>query len=286
MSLVKQNFIALLAIIFAFSAGIVVGPKYYHSPNSATTTSSNITTTTNNNTDLVTAVTKSESTMVNSISGAIPSVVTIKATQESTSYSLEFDPSNPFSPYKRTPTTSKTEQNIGSGFIVTQNGNIVTNKHVISDEQATYSVITNDKKEYPVKKLYKDPNNDIAILKIDANNLKPITLDDSKNLKLGESVIAIGTPLGEFTNTVTSGIISGLGRGITTGSYYNGYVEKLDNVIQTDAAINPGNSGGPLLNSNGKVIGINTAIASGGQNIGFAIPVNIIKTFINNTLKI
>jgi serine protease Do len=101
---------------------------------------------------------------------------------------------------------------------------------------------------------------------------------------LGQSVIAIGTPLGEFTNTVTTGIISGLGRGITTGSNFEGYVEKLDNVIQTDAAINPGNSGGPLINSKGEVIGINTAIASQGQNIGFAIPVNVIKSFLG-TIK-
>jgi serine protease Do len=110
-------------------------------------------------------------------------------------------------------------------------------------------------------------------------------LGDSNNLKLGQLVIAIGTPLGEFRNTVTSGIISGLGRGITAGSPFEGYVEKLDNVIQTDAAINPGNSGGPLLNSRGEVIGVNTAIAQEGQNIGFAIPSNVVKSLLEKFQK-
>jgi S1-C subfamily serine protease len=114
-----------------------------------------------------------------------------------------------------------------------------------------------------------------------AGGLKPLTLGDSSKLKLGQLVIAIGTPLGEFTNTVTSGIISGLGRGITAGSPYENYVERLDNVIQTDAAINPGNSGGPLLNSKGQVIGINTAVSQEGQNIAFAIPSNVIKNLID-----
>jgi S1-C subfamily serine protease len=102
-------------------------------------------------------------------------------------------------------------------------------------------------------------------------------MGDSDKLKVGQFVIAIGTALGEFKNTVTTGVISGLGRGITAGSPFEGYVERLDNVIQTDAAINPGNSGGPLLNSDGQVIGINVAIAAAGENIGFAIPINVIK---------
>ena len=109
-----------------------------------------------------------------------------------------------------------------------------------------------------------------------------ITLSDSAQLKLGQRVIAIGTPLGEFTNSVTTGIVSGLGRGITAGSPFEGFVERLDNVIQTDAAINPGNSGGPLLNSQGDVIGINTAVSQDSQNIGFAIPVNVLKDLVKN----
>jgi S1-C subfamily serine protease len=177
-------------------------------------------------------------------------------------------------------TNKKIEQNIGSGFIIAEDGLLITNKHVVADTEATYKVLTNDNKKYDVVKIYRDPLNDLAILKINATGLKPLKLGDSSRLKLGQLTIAIGTPLGEFTNTVTSGIISGLGRGITAGSPFEGYVEKLDNVIQTDAAISPGNSGGPLLNSQGEVIGINAAIATEGQNIAFAIPVNVIKNLI------
>lgn len=174
------------------------------------------------------------------------------------------------------------EQDIGTGFIVSESGLIVTNKHVVSNTQAKYKVITKDDKEYEVKEISRDPSNDIAILKIDPKDhpdskLKPVELGDSISLKVGQFVIAIGTALGEFRHTVTTGVISGLGRGIVAGSVYEGYVERLDNVIQTDAAINPGNSGGPLLNSAGQVIGINVAVAQGAQNIGFAIPVNVFK---------
>jgi S1-C subfamily serine protease len=138
-----------------------------------------------------------------------------------------------------------------------------------------------------VKKIYRDPVNDLAILKIDppGRDLKPLPLGDSSKLKVGQLVVAIGTPLGEFPNSVTHGIISGLGRGISAGSPFEGMVERLDDVIQTDAAINPGNSGGPLLNSAGQVIGVNVAMAQGAQNIGFAIPINVVKEMIDNFNK-
>lgn len=228
-----------------------------------------------------------ESVITKVVEEALPSVVTvgIKKVVSSGGY-IEINPFNPFSPFQQIPgKKEKVEQNIGSGFIISQDGLVITNKHVVSDSTADYQVLTYDKKKYDVLKIYRDPLNDLAILKINASNLKPLKLGDSNNLKLGQLVIAIGTPLGEFTNTVTQGIISGLGRGITAGSPFEGYVEKLDNVIQTDAAINPGNSGGPLLNSKGEVIGINTAIASEGQNIGFAIPVNVVKNLIEDFQK-
>lgn len=224
-----------------------------------------------------------EKATVSMIANALPSVVTIKISKSSTDYSIEFDPSNPFSPFKSVPHQTQISQNIGSGFIVKGNGVIVTNKHVVADTSAQYIVITNDGKEYPVTDIKTSSTDDLALLKINASNLSVIKLGDSTNLMLAETVYAIGTPLGQFTNTVTNGIISGLGRGITAGSRYEGYVEKLDDVIQTNAAINPGNSGGPLINSQGEVIGINTAIAQGGQNIGFAIPVNVIKNFLSKT---
>lgn len=169
------------------------------------------------------------------------------------------------------------EQDLATGFIVSNDGLIVTNKHVVAGSGVQYKVSTKDGKDYDVKKIYRDPANDLALLKIDASDLQIITLGDSDKLKVGQFVIAIGTALGEFRHTVTTGVISGLGRGITTGDPFAGYVERLDNVIQTDAAINPGNSGGPLLNSSGQAIGINVAVAQGAQNIGFAIPINILK---------
>ncbi|MCL4366812.1 trypsin-like peptidase domain-containing protein [Patescibacteria group bacterium] len=225
----------------------------------------------------------SSNTLENVINQALPSVVTIEATTTNSSYQIEINPFNPFNPFRTVPTqASQSSQNIGSGFIVSASGEVLTNKHVIADNSATYTVITADGKKYPVVNIKTDPNNDLALLKINANSLTPITLGSSSNLQLGESVYAIGTPLGQFTNSVTNGIVSGLGRGITAGSPYQGYVEQLSNVIQTSAAINPGNSGGPLINSQGQVIGINTAIAASGQNIGFAIPVNVIKTFLSS----
>jgi len=178
----------------------------------------------------------------------------------------------------------KIEQDIGSGFIISEDGLVVTNKHVVEDTQASYKVITKDNKEYEVKKIYRDPANDLAILKVDppGGGLPAVVLGDSDKLKVGQFVIAIGTALGEFRNTVTTGVISGLGRGISASNPYEGYVESLDNVIQTDAAINPGNSGGPLLNSSGEVIGVNVAVASGAQNIGFSLPINVVKDSLEN----
>lgn len=176
-------------------------------------------------------------------------------------------------------------QDIGSGFVIDKDGLIVTNKHVVEDTQAKYRIITKDDKEYEVKKIFRDPANDLAILKIEASNLKPVELGDSDKLKVGQFAIAIGTALGEFRHTVTTGVISGLGRGITAGSPFEGYAERLDNVIQTDAAINPGNSGGPLLNSAGQVIGINVAVSAEGQNIGFALPINLVKQSLTDFAK-
>lgn len=211
-----------------------------------------------------------------------PSVVTIgiKKTQL-------FRQSNPFDFFGRQlgPVQKQDiEQDIGSGFVISDDGLIATNKHVVGDTDATYRVITSDDKTYDVQKIYRDPLNDLAILKIDAKGLKAVDLGDSSKLKVGQFVIAIGTALGEFRHTVTTGVVSGLGRGITAGSPFEGS-ERLDDVIQTDAAINPGNSGGPLLNSAGQVVGVNTAVSAGAENIGFAIPINVIKDAIDNFNK-
>jgi len=178
--------------------------------------------------------------------------------------------------------TEEIQQDIGTGFVVDEKaGIIVTNRHVIDNREAEYLVIDKDGKEHAVQNFYRDPSNDIGIVKIDAN-LPALELGDSSNLRVGQSVIAIGTALGEFRHTVTTGVISGLGRGIDASDSFGLQTERLDDVIQTDAAINPGNSGGPLINSQGKVIGVNVAVAGGGQNIGFAIPINVIKESMSN----
>ncbi|OGG00036.1 hypothetical protein A3D78_04705 [Candidatus Gottesmanbacteria bacterium RIFCSPHIGHO2_02_FULL_39_14] len=201
---------------------------------------------------------------------------------------FEINPFDPFDIFRQSPNLrgeQPTVQDIGTGFIVSKDGLIVTNKHVVSDSGVKYRVITGDDKEYQIEKIYRDPSNDLAIIKISASGLKPVELGDSGKLKVGQMAIAIGTALGEFRNTVTVGVISGLGRGITAGSPFEGYVERLDDVIQTDAAINPGNSGGPLLNSAGQVIGVNIAVSSEGQNIGFALPINVVKSLLTEFNK-
>ena len=169
--------------------------------------------------------------------------------------------------------TEKRQIGAGTGFIVLPEGMVLTNKHVVATENAEYTVITNDGKEYSAKILAKDPVQDLAILKIEGDSFKPVKLGDSSSLQIGQTVIAIGNALGEFENTVSVGVISGLGRTITASG--GGMLETLEDVIQTDAAINQGNSGGPLLNLAGEVIGINTATVLGGENIGFAIPINL-----------
>ncbi len=225
-----------------------------------------------------------ESVVIDVVDKVSPAVVTVGITKTRRLGNIfEVDPFDPFSPFQqRLGKTQKVEQDIGSGFIVSAEGMVVTNKHVVGEPQAKYKVFTKDDKSYDVVKIYRDPANDLAVLKINASGLSTVALGDSSKIKVGQLAIAIGTALGEFRSTVTTGVISGVGRGIDAGNPFEGSVERLDNVIQTDAAINPGNSGGPLLNSKGEVVGINTAVSGEGQNIGFAIPVNVVKDALAN----
>lgn len=175
----------------------------------------------------------------------------------------------------------------GTGFIVSEDGLVVTNRHVVEDEEAEYSVFTNEGVRLDAHVLARDPFQDLAVLQIEPSReaneegnfvnriFTPVSLGDSDSIRIGQTAIAIGNALGEFRNTVSSGVISGLGRTIVASG--EGTNEVLENVIQTDTAINRGNSGGPLLNLSGEVIGINTATAKRAQNIGFAIPVNQAK---------
>lgn len=166
----------------------------------------------------------------------------------------------------------------GTGFIVSSDGLIVTNKHVVSATGASYAVFTSEGKEYAAKVVAVDPSFDIAFIKIDGKNLPVAELGDSDNIQVGQKAIAFGNALGQYQNTVTSGIISAVGRAIDAGSETSLGTERLENMIQTDAAINPGNSGGPLVNIAGQVIGINTAVDAQAQGIGFAIPINLARS--------
>ncbi len=169
----------------------------------------------------------------------------------------------------------------GSGFIITADGLIITNKHVASDKTASYTVFTSEGKKYDATIIAADPTQDLAVLKIQGGGFPTVALGNSDSIELGQTAIAIGNALGEFRNTVSVGVISGLSRTITASGSSVG-AETLAGVIQTDAAINPGNSGGPLLNLRGEVIGINTAMANGAQSIGFAIPINRAKRAISS----
>jgi len=177
------------------------------------------------------------------------------------------------------------EVGAGSGFIVSQDGLILTNKHVVADKKAEYTVYTNDGKKHPAKVLALDPVQDLAIIRVQPASQQggsdqkfvPLILADSDGIQIGQTAIAIGNALGQFSNTVSVGVVSGLGRTVSASDQIGSFSETLEGIIQTDAAINAGNSGGPLLNLKGEVIGINTAVAQGAQGIGFALPINLAK---------
>jgi len=173
----------------------------------------------------------------------------------------------------------------GSGFIVDPNGLILTNKHVMSDRDAEYTVILDDGRRFKAEILSRDPINDVAIIKIPARGLPFLKLGDATRLELGQSLIAIGNALGIFKNTVSLGIVSGLSRAITAQADPGAAPQEMRGLIQTDAAINHGNSGGPLVDSDGLVVGINAAIVSGAQSIGLAIPVNAARRDLDDIKK-
>ena len=198
-----------------------------------------------------------------------------------------FDPFQSQTPQYREKGTEKKQIGGGTGFIISEDGMILTNKHVVLEEDAEYTIFTSEGASFSAKVLARDPLQDLAILKIEQEQkigeegefvlekFSVVKFGDSDKLQIGQTVITIGNALGEFQNTVSVGIVSGLSRTINAsgGSFY----ETLEDVIQTDAAINKGNSGGPLLNLKGEVIGINTAMSIEGENIGFAIPINKAK---------
>ncbi len=241
-----------------------------------------------------------ESAVVKVVKEASPAVVSIIVTKDLPVLEKFYEEYNPFGdneffrqffgddffpsfqvPRFREKGTEKVEIGGGTGFIISADGLILTNKHVVADAEAEYTVLTNEGEKMPAQVLFRDSNQDIAVLKIDRTGLSVIELGDSDKIEIGQAVVAIGNALGEFRNTVSVGVISGLSRSITALSG-SGQTEKLSEVIQTDAAINPGNSGGPLLNLKGQAIGINVAMAQGAENIAFALPINLAREYIEH----
>ncbi|MBP9813532.1 trypsin-like peptidase domain-containing protein [Candidatus Saccharibacteria bacterium] len=261
---------AVLLILMAFLAGVIGGAF------GARLLPERITSLDNSSSGQ--KIVSSQSDLISKIAKDVsPSVVSINVESSTQQQSLFGDISEQVS------------QGAGTGIILSSDGVIITNRHVIPENVKTVSITTNDGKTYDnVSVTARDPrdNYDIAFLKVNgAKDLKPAELGDSTSMRVGDAVVAIGYALGEFSNTVTSGIISGTGRPITAGDANGSSAETLTNLFQTDAAINPGNSGGPLVNMNGQVIGINTAVAGNAQNIGFSIPINDVKTQITSILK-
>lgn len=235
--------------------------------------------------------------IISTIKKVMPAVVSIVISKHLADIQKEippelypFLPGGPNGPHLNIPPDLIDRNNMvkiggGSGFIVESNGIILTNKHVIMDSKAEYTVLTDDGRNFPAKVLSRDPINDVAIIKIEAENLPTVRLGNAADLDLGQSVIAIGNALGLFKNTVSLGIVSGLSRSISAQADPNSPPQEMRGLIQTDAAINPGNSGGPLVDGKGLAIGINAAIVFGAQNIGFAIPINAAHRDLNDLKK-
>ena len=179
--------------------------------------------------------------------------------------------------------TEKRQVGAGTGFLIRSDGYIITNQHVVSDTEAEYVALLTTGEQKQARVIYRDDNYDMAILKIDGSGYSPLPLGDSASLKLGQTVVAIGNALGEYNNSVSVGIISGLDRPIQAHDSA-GRVETIKGAIQTDAAINPGNSGGPLVDLTGVVVGVNVAVERGANNIAFAIPINDARRVLNRIL--
>ncbi len=241
-----------------------------------------------------------EHELIDVVARANPAVVSIIVTQDVPVYEQYFETYDPFGglfgpgnefriPRQREMGTEERRVGGGSGFFVTEDGLIVTNRHVVALESARYSAVTDTGVTYPVEVLARDPVFDIAILRVEEQapeeGFPTLPLGDSGSLQLGQTVIAIGNALGEFQNSVSVGVVSGLSRSIVAGDRQRRTSELLEEVIQTDAAINPGNSGGPLLNSSGEVVGVNVAVALGSDNIGFALPVNMVKSVVDSVAE-
>lgn len=289
--------LVLVSVVVAFTTAIVTAALFEQAPGSSVTQTIQkviekaVPGAQNNDTKETVRVITQEQQVVDTVKNVSPAVVSIIASRDLPK--LERCVASPFGgddvfgqffPELQIPQlcqngTERRQVSAGSGFLVRDDGLIITNRHVVQDTEAQYTVIMNSGKKYDAKVLARDPLEDIAVIKIQGSGFPHLTLGNTGGLHTGQTVIAIGNALGEFQNTVSVGVISGLRRTLIASG------EELRSVIQTDAAINPGNSGGPLLNLEGKVIGINTAVASGAENIGFALPIDLVAKDISRVEK-
>lgn len=215
-----------------------------------------------------------------------PSVVSIVITQDVPIYeNYRFNPFSDRFLERRQIGTEEQQVGSGTGFIVSEDGLIITNRHVVDSEDASYTVFFSDGSRKIATVVARDTLLDIAFLDIEGEGYQPLPIGSSSELKVGQRVIAIGNALGEFSNTVSTGIISGLSRNIVAGNQDGSRAERLTDVIQTDASINLGNSGGPLLDIQGNVIGVNVAVAGNAENIGFAIPIDFVKEILDSVVS-
>lgn len=294
--------IVVLSFVFGFLGGIIallVGPQYLEkilgeSPLSPVVLEVRAPEANESVTDIYQAQTSAEEKIINIVKTLSPSVVSVVATTDLPIFEQYFGSpfgSDPFFdqffpefqiPQQSQNGTERREISSGTGFVVAP-GFIVTNKHVVADRGADFTVVTSSGDTFEVEVLARDPTEDLAILKVEGLDLAPLALGDSDDLAIGQTVLAIGNALGELENSVSVGVVSGLSRTLTARGL--GGSEILREVIQTDAAINPGNSGGPLINLSGEVIGINVARAVGVDNIGFSVPINRIKNSLEQIKK-
>jgi len=284
---------ALTVVILALiGSGIILANNSFFLNKIASFLNNNKFTLSNNGT-VKRDVASEESSIISAVEKANPAVVSIVITKDVPIIERYYQEFNPFGddffndffgdgfkfriPQQRQKGTEKREIGGGSGFFISSDGYIVTNKHVVDDDKAEYTVLTNDGKKYEAEILAKDSTLDVAVIKVKGSGFSYLEFGDSDKLKPGQTVIAIGNALGEFRNSVSVGVVSGLSRSIIAGDMF-GRSEQLEGVIQTDAAINPGNSGGPLLDIAGKDVGVNVAVSQGAENIGFALTSNTVKS--------
>ncbi len=234
---------------------------------------------------------RSSQTLQSTVAKVTPAVVSIVESREVPKLQVTYV--NPFGndpqfqgfglqvPVYRQVGTTTQKVSAGTGFFVRSNGYIVTNKHVVPDAQATYTVLLANGTQKIGTVIWRSPTEDLAVLKVTGSGYATVPLGHSSAVSLAESVFAVGNALGQYTNSISTGVVSGLNRTIVA-SDANGTTETLKNVIQTDAAINPGNSGGPLVDLSGDAVGINVAVAQGSQNIGFALPIDEVRAALSS----